>query len=56
MVVFGPVMDPVSPHGILVMQRPDGQAPEPLVAADPVMKADCGFRFDIHPMQAVLPQ
>ncbi|RUL73624.1 YciI family protein [Dyella choica] len=55
-VVFGPVMDPASPYGILVMQLPDDLAPERLVDADPVMKAECGFRFDVHPMQAVLPQ
>lgn len=55
-VVFGPVMDPAAAYGILVMQLPDDMTPEPLVDADPVMKADRGFRFDIHPMQAVLPQ
>jgi hypothetical protein len=55
-VVFGPVMDPVAPYGILVMQLPDDMQPEPLVEADPVVQARCGFRFDVHPMQAVLPQ
>lgn len=55
-VVFGPVMDPEATYGILVMQLPDDAAPEPLINEDPVIKADRGFRFDIHPMRAVLPQ
>ncbi|GGA49205.1 YciI family protein [Dyella nitratireducens] len=54
-VVFGPVMDPAGAYGILVMQLPDDMAPEPLVDGDPVMKAERGFRFEIHPMHAVLP-
>jgi uncharacterized protein len=55
-VVLGPVSDPKGTYGILVLQLPDDLAPESLVYEDPVCKADCGFRFDIHPMRAMLPQ
>lgn len=56
-VVFGPVADPAGVYGILVMQLPDGEAAGQLVNDDPVIKADCGFRFECHPMiQAVVPQ
>lgn len=55
-VVFGPVMDPAAAYGILVMQLPDDMAPASLIHDDPVIKAERGFRFDFHPMRAVLPQ
>lgn len=55
-VVFGPVADPAGVYGILVLQLPDEEAPEPLLGADPVIEADRGFRFECAPMvQAVLP-
>jgi len=55
-IVFGPVMDPVEAYGVLVMQLPDGAAPASLIDEDPVMQAQRGFRFEYHPMRAVLPQ
>lgn len=55
-IVFGPVRDPAAVYGILVMQLPEDMVPDQLVNEDPVLKADRGFRFEIHPMQAVLPQ
>lgn len=55
-VVFGPVADPKGAYGILVLQLPDDVSPESLVHEDPVCKANLGFRFDIHPMRAVLPR
>jgi len=54
-VVFGPVADPVSAYGILVLQLPDGSRPDELLDGDPVVKAAAGFRFEIYPMRAVLP-
>ena len=54
-VVFGPVADAQGAYGILVLQLPDDMQPAALVAGDPVMKADVGFRFEVHPMRAVLP-
>lgn len=55
-VVFGPVADPAGVYGILILQLPEGEAPEPLLHDDPVIKANRGFRFDCAPMiQAVLP-
>jgi uncharacterized protein YciI len=56
-VVFGPVGDPAGAYGILVLQLPDGEAAEPLLANDPVILAGGNFRFECHPMlQAVLPE
>lgn len=55
-VVFGPVRDPAAAYGVLVMQLPDGIAAASLINDDPVIKADCGFRFECHPMHAVLPE
>jgi uncharacterized protein YciI len=54
-VVFGPVSDPAGAYGILVLQLPEGADPQPLVDADPVILAGAGFRFEVHPMRAVLP-
>jgi uncharacterized protein len=55
-VVTGPVADPKGTYGILVLQLPDDKSPESLVNEDPVCKADRGFRFDIYPMRAMLPE
>jgi uncharacterized protein len=54
-VVIGPVADPRGTYGILVLQLPDDMSPESLIHRDPVHQADCGFRFEIHPMRAMLP-
>lgn len=53
--VFGPVFDPGGAYGILVLQLADGADARALTDADPVIVADAGFRFEVHPMQAVLP-
>jgi uncharacterized protein YciI len=55
-VVFGPVSDPSGPWGLLVLQLPDDMAPAALTGDDPVIRAGIGFRFEVHPMQAVLPE
>lgn len=54
-VVFGPVADAQGAYGILVLQLPDDVQPAALTEDDPVVKAGAGFRFEIHPMRAVLP-
>jgi hypothetical protein len=38
------------------MQLPDELQPTTLLDNDPVIKAARGFRFECHPMRAVLPQ
>lgn len=55
-VVFGPVMDPAATYGILVLQLPDDVTPASLLEGDPAIKSGRGFRFEAHPMRAVLPQ
>jgi len=55
-VVFGPVLDPAGPWGLAVLQLPDDGEPGALIDHDPVIRAGIGFRFEIHPMQAVLPE
>lgn len=54
-VVFGPVSDPSGPWGLLVLQLTDDMEPAVLTGDDPVIRAGIGFRFEVHPMQAVLP-
>jgi hypothetical protein len=53
--VFGPVADPRAAYGITVLQLPDDLLPATLADADPVISANIGFHYEIHPMRAVLP-
>ena len=52
-VVFGPVMDPNGPFGLGVAEFADEDAAKAFAGADPAIKADCGFFYEIHQMQAV---
>lgn len=53
-VVFGPVGDPKGTYGMAVIQLESGADPKALAANDPVIKADAGFRCEIHPMPRVM--
>jgi uncharacterized protein YciI len=52
-VVFGPVMDPNGPFGMGVMDAPDETEAKRRTDADPVMKANIGFKVEIMPMRAI---
>ena len=51
--VFGPVLDPKGPYGAGIANLADDAAARSFAADDPVIKADCGFTYDICPMAAV---
>jgi uncharacterized protein len=51
--VFGPVFDPAGAYGMGVIEAADEAFAHAFAAADPTMIADCGFRYEIHPMRAV---
>jgi len=54
-VVFGPVMDPKGAWGLCIMEVSDETQARTLLADDPVIKANAGFRYEISPMaQAVM--
>ncbi len=54
-VVFGPVFDPAGVWGLAIVDVADEAGASALTAADPVIRAGGGFRYEIYPMpQAVL--
>jgi uncharacterized protein YciI len=56
MVVFGPVLDPAGVWGLGVMRAKDEAEVRALQAGDPVIAANCGFRYETLPMlTAVVP-
>ena len=53
-VVFGPVMDPKGAWGLGLIEAKDESEVQRLLADDPVVKANAGFKWEISPMaQAV---
>lgn len=52
--VFGPVADPGGGYGIGVMQAADLAAMEALRDADPAIKANVGFRYEIFAMPRIV--
>jgi hypothetical protein len=55
-VAFGPVADPVGPHGIGIVLVPDMVAAERLRDGDPVMASSFAFRTEITPMLSLVTQ
>ena len=51
--VFGPVLDPKGSYGAGVIAAADEAAARAFAAADPAIKANCGFNCEVHPMRAV---
>jgi uncharacterized protein len=49
-VVVGVVADPTGAYGIGVVELEDDADPHVLGANDPAVKANAGFRFEMHPM------
>jgi len=49
-VIFGPVADPAGFWGLGILQLPEGENPQEVMASDPVVKADAGFAYNILPM------
>ena len=51
--VFGPVMDPKGPFGMGIFESADEADVKRRTDADPVMKANIGFKVEITPMRAI---
>ena len=49
-VAFGPVADPAGAFGICILEVADEAEADRLTASDPVIRADAGFSFEMHPM------
>jgi hypothetical protein len=49
-IAFGLVADPAGAFGIGIVQLASEAEAQRFTAQDPVMKANRGFRYDIHPM------
>jgi uncharacterized protein YciI len=49
-IVFGPVADPEGGYGMGVLELDDQLDPATIGNADPAIKANAGFSFEIHPM------
>lgn len=49
-VAYGPVAAAEGAFGIAILQLPEDQSPEPLVANDPALLASKGFSSKIDPM------
>jgi uncharacterized protein YciI len=52
-VVYGPVSDPKGAYGIAVLQLDDNMDANALGADDPTIKANVGFKFEVHSMPRV---
>ena len=57
-VVFGVVADPAAAFGMGIIEVADEEEARALTAADPVIRSEQGFRYDMHvmPMGAVHPE
>ena len=53
-VLFGPVADPKGTYGIAIPRLEDGSNANALCINDPVIQADTGFSFELHPMPSVV--
>jgi uncharacterized protein len=51
---FGPVADSAGPYGMAVVELADGEDPQALGAADPVVAGGIGFKLDVSPMPALV--
>ena len=54
MLVAGPVRNPAGPYGLCVIRLQDGEDPRALWEADPVIRANIGFRVEASPMVAAI--
>lgn len=53
-VAFGPVADPAGTFGVGIWEVPDGTDVAAICAEDPTIKSGLGFRYEIHPMPALV--
>jgi uncharacterized protein YciI len=55
-IVFGPVFDPAGVWGLAVVDVTDEAAAAALTNDEPVIRAGCGFHYEIHPMPRAVVQ
>ena len=53
-VAVGPVFDPAGPWGMAVVETENEAEAEALGAADPIIKAAFGFRWEVAPMPSLI--
>lgn len=53
-IAFGPVADPRGAYGIAILRVQEGRASKALADLDPVIIANKGFTYEIHPMPSVV--
>lgn len=53
-VAFGPVADPAGAFGVGIWEVPDGTDLAAICAEDPTIKAELGFRYEMHPMPSLV--
>jgi uncharacterized protein YciI len=53
-VAVGPVFDPKGPWGLAIVETENGAEAEALGAADPIIKAALGFRWEATPMPSII--
>ena len=53
-VAFGPVLDPTGVYGLAVVRAIDELEARGVADADPVIRAEAGFTFEIAPMMALV--
>ena len=51
---FGPVFDPSGPFGMALVKAADVAAASAIMADDPTIKANCGFKHEVFPMVLVM--
>jgi uncharacterized protein YciI len=52
-IVFGPVLDPMGPYGMGIIEAADEAGARAFADGDPALKANVGFKCEIYPMRAV---
>ena len=53
-IAVGPVFDPKGPFGLAIVETENEAEAEALGAADPVVKAGFGFRYQVTPMPSLI--
>lgn len=53
-VAVGPVFDPSGPWGMAIVETENEAEAEAFGAADPVIKASLGFRYEVMPMPSLI--
>jgi uncharacterized protein len=51
-IIFGPVMDPNGAYGLGIVKVDAQEETRALIAGDPAIKKNCGFKYEVYPMLA----